>query len=357
MVRAMPAKKMRKKSAATSSRKRPTKSPAKRTTKRTAKRTTTRTAKRSAKRSAPRAARAPAKRMSAPAQRRVLEVIDSASEVQARMMAARAQGLTVGFVPTLGALHAGHGALLDEARRRADILVASVFVNPRQFGATEDLAKYPQPFDDDRRLCDACGVDVLFHPSVDEVYPAGFDTTVKAGALGGFLEGAARPGHFDGVLTVVLALFHVVQPHFTMFGEKDYQQLTLVRRMVRDLHLPVEIVPMPVIRDVDGVALSSRNAYLSPDDRKRATALYHALMAAQDEAQRGVVEAERFVRAARAVLDQEPGVDVDYVVVRDPRTLEPVEDLDAGARLLLAAKVGGVRLIDNGPLFAGVRYP
>jgi len=157
---------------------------------------------------------------------------------------------------------------------------------------------------------------------------------VKAGSIASMLEGAARPGHFDGVLTVVTALLHMVQPHFAVFGEKDYQQLTLIRRMVRDLRVPVEIVAMPVIRDVDGLALSSRNRFLSPDDRKRATVLYRALMAAQDEAQRGVVEAERFVRAARSVLDDVDGVDVDYVEVRDPKTLEPVMELGRGARVL-----------------------
>lgn len=276
------------------------------------------------------------------------------------MMGARARGLTIGFVPTMGALHTGHAKLLDEARRRADVLVASIFVNPKQFAPGEDLAKYPRPREEDRALCEACGVDVLFTPSAEEVYPPGFDTTVKAGALGSILEGAARPGHFDGVLTVVNLLFAVVQPHFAVFGEKDFQQLALVRRMVRDLRMPIEIVPMPVLRDVDGLALSSRNAYLAPPDRARATALYRALMAAQDEAQKGVVEAERFVRAARAVLDDVAGADVDYVEVLHPKTLQRLDrvpSVQAGgeARLVMAVRLGGVRLLDNGPLFAGVR--
>lgn len=288
--------------------------------------------------------------------RRPLEVVTATSAVQSRMMAARSRGLTIGFVPTMGALHSGHAALLEEARRRADIVVASIFVNPRQFGPTEDYTRYPRNLDDDRKLCEACGVDLLFAPPVEEIYPPGFDTTVKAGALASELEGAARPGHFDGVLTVVLALFQIVQPHFAVFGEKDYQQLALVRRMVRDFKITVELVPMPVIRDLDGLALSSRNAYLSPEERKHATALYRALMAAQDEAQRGVVEAERFVRAARAVLDEVPGLETAYVEVRDPRTLARVDKLEGSARLLLAAKLGRVRLIDNGPLFEGVRF-
>lgn len=288
---------------------------------------------------------------------RRLDVVTSVSAVQARMMAERARGRTIGFVPTMGALHAGHAALLDEARRRADLVVCSIFVNPKQFAPGEDLSRYPRRLEDDRALCEACGVDVLFAPGADEVYPPGFDTQVRAGRLASILEGASRPGHFDGVLTVVALLFAVVQPHFAVFGEKDFQQLALVKRMVRDLRLTVEIVPMPVIRDVDGLALSSRNAYLSKDDRARAPALSRALMAAQDEAQRGVTDIARLTAAARGMLAATAGVVVDYVEVRDPRTLEPLATLDRDARVLIAARLGGVRLIDNGPVFAGVRYP
>lgn len=321
------------------------------------------------KRAAPRKAapRKPTRKGRAPAKARAtaspraaarrLEVVTSMAAVQARMMAERARGCTIGFVPTMGALHAGHAALLDEARRRADLVVCSVFVNPKQFGANEDLSRYPRRLEADRALCEACGVDVILAPAAEEVYPPGFDTSLRAGRMGSLLEGAARPGHFDGVLTVVALLFAVVQPHFAVFGEKDFQQLTLIRRMVRDLRLTVEIVPMPVIRDVDGLALSSRNAYLSAEERPRAAALYRALMAAQDEAQRGVTDTARLVRAARAVLDATPGLTPDYVEARDPRTLNPVATLERDARLLLAARLGGVRLIDNGPLFAGVRYP
>ncbi len=303
-----------------------------------------------------RATKAPlAARPRRPARR--LELVTSMSAVQARMMAERAGGRTIGFVPTMGALHAGHAALLDEARRRADLVVCSLFVNPKQFGPAEDLSRYPRRLDEDRALCEACGVDVLLAPDAAEVYPPGFDTQLKAGKLGALLEGAVRPGHFDGVLTVVAVLFAVVQPHFAVFGEKDFQQLALIRRMVRDLRQTVEIVPMPVIRDVDGLALSSRNAYLSKDERPRAASLYRALMAAQDEAQRGVIDAGRLAGAARGVLEGTAGVTVDYVEVRDPRTLEPLATLDRDARLLLAARLGSVRLIDNGPLFTGVRYP
>lgn len=351
MVRAMPARKTSpKKSPKTSPKKTSSKSratahgkPRRPSTKRSG----------SAPRAKPAAATSGAGR--APARR--LELVTSMAAVQARMMAERARGCTIGFVPTMGALHAGHAALLEEARRRADLVVASVFVNPKQFGPQEDLSRYPRRLEADWALCDACGVDVLLAPAADEVYPPGFDTQLKAGRVGGILEGAVRPGHFDGVLTVVALLFSVVQPHFAVFGEKDFQQLTLIRRMARDLRMTVEIVPMPVIRDVDGLALSSRNAYLSAEERPRANGLYRALMAAQDEAQRGVKDATALARAARAVLEGTPGVSVDYVEVRDPRSLEPMATLDRDARLLMAARLGSVRLIDNGPLFAGVRYP
>jgi pantoate--beta-alanine ligase len=272
------------------------------------------------------------------------------------MLSARTRGLTIGFVPTMGALHAGHAALIDEARRRADVVVVSIFVNPKQFGPKEDLDRYPRPRETDVALCARGGVDYVFAPGVDEVYPPGFDTTIGAGALAGDLEGAARPGHFDGVLTVVNLLFSIVQPHFAVFGEKDYQQLQLVRRMVADLRIPVEIVPMPVVRDVDGLALSSRNAYLAAGDREKATCVYKALVAGQDAVQRGEKDPGAIATIARGVLRAVPGAEVAYAAVRDARTLLPITRLDQPGRLLLAVKLGGVRLIDNGPLFPDVRW-
>jgi pantoate--beta-alanine ligase len=287
---------------------------------------------------------------------RVLRVVRHASEAQALLMAARNQGKTIGFVPTMGALHLGHAALLDEARKRADIVVVSIFVNPTQFGANEDLSRYPRPFEADVAMCDASGVDIVFAPGVEEIYPPGFDTRLQAGALADDLEGASRHGHFDGVLTVVNLLLQIVQPHFAVFGEKDFQQLALVKRMVRDLRMPVEIVAMPVIRDTDGLALSSRNVHLSRDERVTSTCLYRAIMAAQDAAQRGVADTARLAAAARAVLESTPGFTLDYVVVRDAATLRPVDLLARTARVLVAGKLGAVRLIDNGPLFPGVRF-
>ncbi len=327
----------------------------------------TQTKKKTQKKKPARARAAPAKRRVATAKtlsptpkKAPIAVLTTASEVQHRMMAARAAGLTIGFVPTMGALHAGHAALIDEARRRADVVVVSIFVNPKQFGPSEDLTKYPRPLEADVALCDRCGVDVVFAPSVDEVYPAGFDTKMVAGAAAGDLEGGHRPGHFDGVLTVVALLFAVVQPHFAVFGEKDFQQLLLVRRMAKDLRLTTEIVAMPVIREVDGLAMSSRNVYLSQADRARAVAVSKGLVAGQDALQRGESSARKIEEAARAVVDDAvKGHDAEavaYVEVRDARTLQKLDLVTKEARLLLAVKLGGVRLIDNGPLFPGVRW-
>ena len=283
-------------------------------------------------------------------------VLSTASEVQSRMLAARAAGATIGFVPTMGALHSGHAALFDEARRRSDVVVVSIFVNPKQFGDVSDLARYPRVLDADVDLCARCGVDYVFAPGVDEVYPPGFDTRVVAGTLANDLEGKDRAGHFDGVLTVVTLLLSIVQPHSAIFGEKDYQQLLLVQRLVKDLRLPTEIVPMPIIRELDGVALSSRNARLSDDDRQRARCLSRALVAGQDALQRGEREARVIATEARAVLTATPGVELHYVEVRDARHLLPVARVERESRLLIAATVGGVRLIDNGPLFPGITW-
>ena len=294
------------------------------------------------------AARAPA----APARPSLPDVVDRIANMQSTAMSLRAQGKTIGFVPTMGALHAGHLALMREARQRADVVVTSIFVNPLQFGPSEDFSRYPRDLEADRKVCAAAGVDVVFAPAAADMYPTGFDTRIVAGALGRALEGASRPGHFDGVLTVVAMLFHVVQPHFAVFGEKDFQQLALVKKLVRDLRMPVEIVPMPVIRDVDGLALSSRNAYLAPGERRGATVLSRALVAAQDAAQSGERDGFRLATSARAILDLEPSFATEYVALVDPTTLQPVDALgERPARLLIAGRLGKVRLIDNGPIF------
>ena len=249
----------------------------------------------------------------------------------------------VAVVMTMGALHAGHAALLDAARADADHVICTIFVNPLQFGPNEDYDRYPRTFDADLEVCTQHGVDLVFAPTREVMYPDGDPKVrVNPGPLGEVLEGASRPGFFHGVLTVVLKLLHLTRPDVAFFGEKDYQQLTLVRQMVRDLDLPTKVVGVPIVREPDGLALSSRNTYLSPDERKTALALSAALFAGRDAGPQGP-EAVR--RAAEAVLAAEPGLELDYLVLTDP-DLGPAPQTGE-ARLLVAAKVGSTRLIDN----------
>ena len=258
----------------------------------------------------------------------------------------------VGFVPTMGALHEGHASLMRTARSRIDQdgrsgpLVVSIFVNPLQFGAGEDLERYPRTLDADLEVCGREGVDIVFAPSVDEVYPGGEpQVMIRAGALGRILEGESRPGHFRGMLTVVAKLFGLVRPDVAVFGQKDYQQLALIRRMVLDLNMGVQVVGAETVREPDGLALSSRNRYLDPEQRRATTALSRGLQAAQDNAGYGVDVA---LREARAEL-REHLVDLDYLVITDP-DLGPLPDPappGTTARILVAARVGTTRLIDN----------
>jgi pantoate--beta-alanine ligase len=252
----------------------------------------------------------------------------------------------VGVVMTMGALHDGHASLLRAARAGSDHLLVTVFVNPLQFGPNEDYDRYPRTFDRDLEVIAGHGGDLVFAPSRAEMYPNGDPAVrVNPGPLGEILEGASRPGFFHGVLTVVLKLLHLTRPHLSFFGEKDYQQLTLVRAMVRDLDLPVEIVGVPTVREPDGLALSSRNAYLDGPQRRSALALSRALAAASAAGERG---AEAVLKEARAAFDATPGADLDYLVLTDP-DLGPAPDRGP-ARLLVAARVGTTRLIDNAAL-------
>jgi pantoate--beta-alanine ligase len=258
-------------------------------------------------------------------------------------------GRRVGLVPTMGALHLGHTALLDRVRAESDLLVASIFVNPLQFGPGEDLARYPRSLDDDLEMCAEHGVDVVFTPDVETVYPGGDpQVTVSPGRLGDDLEGASRPGHFAGVLTVVAKLLNLVAPHLAAFGEKDYQQLVLIRRMVSDLCLPVEVVGVPTVRDEDGLATSSRNRYLSTKERTTALALSQALRAGQSAGSQGSRAA---LLAAGEVLVKAPDIELDYLALRAP-DLGPLP-ADGDARMLVSAKVGPTRLIDNMPVVLG----
>ncbi|MGN2642016.1 pantoate--beta-alanine ligase [Nocardia takedensis] len=262
--------------------------------------------------------------------------------------ALRAVGRTVGLVPTMGALHEGHLEIVRRAKRTNQVVIVSIFVNPLQFGANEDLDKYPRTLDADVALLRAEGVDLVFAPSAAEMYPDGPRTMVHPGPLGAQLEGASRPTHFAGMLTVVAKLLRIAVPTEAFFGEKDYQQLTLIRQMVRDLNFDVKIVPLPTVREADGLALSSRNRYLDAAQRESALALSAALAAG---AHAGGLGARAVLEAARAVLDQSSGIELDYLELRSA-TLDSAPE-SGNARLLVAAKVGATRLIDNAAVTLG----
>ena len=259
-------------------------------------------------------------------------------------LAARARGERIAFVPTMGALHDGHVTLLREARKLGQRLVLSVFVNPTQFGPNEDLARYPRDLPGDLARAAGAGTDAAYVPEARDVYPPGYQTTVEVRELARGLCGPFRPGHFAGVATVVCKLFNVVRPDVAVFGEKDYQQLAIIRRMVVDLDMGIEVVGVPTVREADGLAMSSRNAYLSPVERARALSLSRALFAARDAAAGGLRNAADIVAGARAALDVDR---IDYVDLVDAETLQPITELARPAVLAIAAFIGRTRLIDN----------
>ena len=280
--------------------------------------------------------------MSEPA--RQAQVIRTSAEMTAWSRAARARGERIAFVPTMGALHAGHVALLEEGRRRGDKLVLSIFVNPTQFGPNEDLGRYPRDLPGDLAQAAGAGTDVAFVPEPSDIYPPGFQTTIEVRELARGLDGVFRPGHFAGVATVVAKLFNIVQPDVAIFGQKDFQQLAIVRRLVADLALGIEIVGLPTVREPDGLAMSSRNAYLSQTERTRALSLSRALFAARDRASAGEREARQLVEGARSALDVDR---LDYLELCDAATLTTLVQIDRPAVLLVAAFIGRTRLIDN----------
>ncbi len=257
------------------------------------------------------------------------------------------QDRRVGLVPTMGALHEGHLSLVRAARAQCDSVVVSIFVNPLQFGPSEDLAKYPRPFERDRELLEREKVDILFTPSVDDMYPKNAVTYVTLEGMSEKLCGRSRPGHFRGVTTVVAKLFHIIEPELAFFGQKDAAQCAIIRRMVRDLNFPVEIVVGPIVREPDGLAMSSRNAYLSPQERKSALVLYRALGEVQKRFDQGERNTERLVETGKQVLSQEPGARVDYLETVDPDTLDPTSEIRSETLVAVAAFVGGTRLLDN----------
>jgi pantoate--beta-alanine ligase len=279
-----------------------------------------------------------------------MRTVRSVAELREALAAPRRAGHTIGLVPTMGALHEGHAELLRRARAEHDVVVMSLFVNPAQFNEAADLAAYPRTEEADAAVARAAGVDVLFAPAAEEVYPPGFATTVKVGGPALGLEGEHRgPGHFEGVATVVLKLLNMAAPDAAYFGQKDGQQLAVIRRMVRDLDVPVRIEAVPTVREPDGLALSSRNARLRPDERERAPALHAALRAAADRVADGSRDAATVVAAARAAMAPY-AVDPEYLAVVDADTFTQLDEIDRRALIAVAARVGDVRLIDNHPL-------
>ena len=282
-----------------------------------------------------------------------METIVEPGAMQAWADATRAAGLRVALVPTMGALHAGHVALVAEARRRAERVVVSIFVNPIQFDRRDDFERYPRTLEDDTTRCMAAGVDVVFAPNAGAMYPEGFKAAVEVADLTAPLCGRGRPGHFRGVTTVVTKLFHCVRPDVAVFGEKDWQQLAVIRRMTADLDFGIEIVGVPTIREADGVALSSRNRRLGPADREAARCLPRALGAAAQLVTAGEARARAVLARVEAEIGGEPRAKLEYAALCDPDTLEDVTDVKASALLALAVWVGGVRLIDNRLLVPG----
>jgi len=273
--------------------------------------------------------------------------VTTIQEVRQAVAKERAAGARIGFVPTMGALHEGHGALIDASVAECDVTVVSIFVNPLQFGPAEDFQKYPRDLEADEAFCRARGVDLVFAPAVEEMYPKPPRSFVEVEELTQGLCGAYRPGHFRGVTTVVTKLFHIVMPDVAYFGQKDYQQLAVIRRMVEDLDFPLEIRGIPTVREADGLAMSSRNRYLTPEERHAATALYRGLMAAKEAMEQGERDAARVRELVRAELAKEALVREQYVEVVDADDLSPVSYIDGRVTVAVAAFVGTTRLIDN----------
>ena len=274
-------------------------------------------------------------------------LITSVAELQSFVRELRPRGRSLALVPTMGALHEGHLSLIRRAKQQCDAVLVSIFVNPTQFNSSEDFGRYPRDLEKDAEILRALNVDVIFAPREEEIYPKGFETYVEPGKLTAPFEGAARPGHFRGATTVVLKLFNLVQPDLAYFGQKDFQQVQIIRRMVDDLNLSVRLVICPIVREADGLAQSSRNVLLSPEDRQAATVLHRCLRHGDALVQGGEVLAEKLLEAMRALVRAEPRVELEYLALVNPLQFDPVERVTAGTVALIAARVGGVRLIDN----------
>lgn len=276
-----------------------------------------------------------------------MKLISAVKEMQGMASEVRIQGKIISFVPTMGALHDGHLRLISEGRRRGDILVVSIFVNPTQFSHNEDLNKYPRNLDGDLEKMKDLGVDVVFTPTKEEIYPEGFQTYVEVKVLQEYLCGIIRPEHFKGVATVVLKLFNIVKPHVALFGEKDYQQLKIIQRMVKDLNLEVEIKGFLIVRDKNGLALSSRNSYLSSDEKERAFSVSKALSEIKKEFDKGIRDTKTIIEAGEKTLREVGITNIEYLEICDPETLKRKELAEGGDLVAVAVRLGGARLIDN----------
>lgn len=276
-----------------------------------------------------------------------MKTITTINDMQTTVRSFKREEKTIAFVPTMGFLHQGHASLLREGRKRADILVLSIFVNPIQFGKNEDLDRYPRDVERDCLIASECGVDIVFMPTANEMYPAGFQTSITVRDLSKPLCGASRPGHFDGVATVVAKLFNIVMPDLAFFGRKDYQQLALIRRMVNDLSMPVQIIGLPIVRESDGIAMSSRNAYLSPQERQSALALSRAIQEVRASYDSGERSIEALRQKALAVIQQESLLQIDYLEFCNEHSLQPPSEATDNTLFALAIKAGKTRLIDN----------
>ncbi len=279
-----------------------------------------------------------------------MEIVQPVKKMQDLALELRRQGKRLALVPTMGALHEGHLKLVDVARQLSDVVIMSVFVNPAQFGPQEDFQRYPRDLERDRKLAEARGVDIYFTPVAEEIYPPAHQTFVVVTELTRGLCGPSRPGHFRGVATVVAALFLLTQPNVAVFGEKDYQQLAILKRMAKDLHFPIHIVGVPTVREPDGLAMSSRNVYLSAADRKEALNLFKSISAAQASLKKGQRQAGEIHSEVKKILQHGPSIQVEYISIVDAESLEEMEKVDRLARLAMAVQIHGTRLIDNGPL-------
>jgi len=276
-----------------------------------------------------------------------MKILKVPQDMHAACARLKREARRIGFVPTMGALHEGHLSLVRAARAQSDVVAASIFVNPLQFGPTEDLGKYPRQFERDREMLESEGCDLLFAPDANDMYPPGATTIVEVAGISDRLDGRSRPGHFRGVTTVVSKLFHIVEPDAAFFGQKDAAQVAIIRKMVADQNFPVRIVVCPIVREKDGLAMSSRNAYLDPQQRKQALVLHRSLTRVQTLAEAGERHAAKLVAAGKAAITEEPGAKLDYFEVVNPDTLEPLSDVSSGALIAVAAWVGTTRLIDN----------